>query len=420
MKRTSGTLLLVALLGGCSAFDQEPEPKRIGVRVASVPAPSKPTWAGPNSGNSSYTVEDGTRTRAPGESASVPPNRPTSVTSVAAMVNTSDQDTTGGSSSSTESPPKAHLEGPARPDAPMIIHGKDMPRDPLTPNKTESAANKPELPSLTPVPLGTQKNGSNPPIPSPGVLPPPPGNTAAMPSDNATVAKDVPLKDVPLKDTPVKEKSKQAAGAMVRVVNNKHVTLNFKVEDVGPSGVSAIEVWSTQDCKEWKKNEVPPQSHAFVFDAEEEGIYGFTMVARSGIGLGKEPPVSGDLPQVWVLVDTTKPVVQLTDCTATFANKTHTVNIQWKATDKNLGTQPINIFYAEKEDGPWTPIATRIENSGNYVWKPAAGSTPAKLIIRVEATDLAGNIGTAQTAKHVLLDTSIPKIDIVNVEAGRE
>ena len=208
------------------------------------------------------------------------------------------------------------------------------------------------------------------------------------------------------------------AGAMMRVVSNKRITLNFKVEDVGPSGISNIEVWSTQDCKTWKKHEVAPTAHSFVYDAEDEGIYGFTMLAHSGIGLGKEPPQPGDLPQVWVLVDTTKPVVQMSDCTATVKDKCHTITVQWKATDKNLGSTPITLSYAEHEDGPWTPIATRIENTGSYVWKPA-DRVPPKLLVRVEATDLAGNIGVAQTTKPLMLDPSMPNISILGVE-GRE
>ena len=119
-----------------------------------------------------------------------------------------------------------------------------------------------------------------------------------------------------------------------------------------------------------------------------------------------------------MLVDTTRPVVQVLDCAATLADKTYTVNIQWRATDKNLGSTPITISYAEKEDGPWAPIATRIENTGSYVWK-STERMPAKMLIRVEATDLAGNIGVAQTTKPLMLDPSMPNISILGVE-GRE
>jgi hypothetical protein len=301
------------------------------------------------------------------------------------------------------------------------------------------APKAPALPSpATPPALVT---AAAPPVPNTVVAPPASGNTVVPPpqpagviSPAALLTESTPSPAVPplpggpasgdksadfAGEKPMDRTKQVPTGAMMRVVNNRHILLNFKVEDVGPSGVSNIEVWSTQDCKAWKKHEVAPNATSFAFDAEDEGIYGFTILAKSGIGLGKEPPHAGDLPQVWVLVDTTRPVVQINDCTATLADKAHTVTIQWRATDKNLGSTPITISFAEKEDGPWTPIASRIENTGSYVWKPI-DRVPAKMLVRVEATDLAGNIGVAQMAKPLLLDPSMPNISILGVEGGRE
>jgi hypothetical protein len=362
--------------------------------------------------------------------------------------------------------PSAHLSGPAGndPALPQVIMGKD----PAKPGTTTVAkADKPSALPAPSVPSVTSKDATGPvfmatpapkpsalapiaappapapaapPAPSTVVLPPAPAagvispaalltESAAPPPPSAilsgTAGNDKPAEKAA--DRPadvagekVMDRAKQVpSGAMMRVVNNRHITLNFKVEDVGPSGVSNIEVWSTQDCKAWKKHEVAPNATSFAFDAEDEGIFGFTILAKSGIGLGKEPPQAGDLPQVWVLVDTTRPVVQVLDCTATLTDKVHTINIQWRATDKNLGSTPITISYAEKEDGPWAPIASRIENTGSYIWK-STEKVPAKLLIRVEATDLAGNIGVAQTTKPLVLDPSMPNISILGVEGGRE
>jgi hypothetical protein len=373
--------------------------------------------------------------------------------------------------------PSAHLSGPARGDnsSPQVVMGKD-PSKTTTMAKAERA---PALPTPPAVPSVTSKEASvpvymatpapKPPVTAPTLVPPTPNTTASLPASGGPAPADKPPgvpaagitpppvpagvitpaallneNTIPPAPTPAmvpadnkqvertvdrapdytvektSERPKQVPGsAMMRVVNNRHITLNFKVEDVGPSGISNIEVWATQDCKVWKKYEVAPNAHTFAFDAEDEGIYGFTMLARSGIGLGKEPPQPGDLPQVWVLVDTTRPIVQMHECTAAIADRAHTITIRWKASDKNLGSTPITLSYAEREEGPWTPIATRIENSGGYVWKPS-DRVPAKLLVRVEATDLAGNIGVAQTSRPVLLDASMPNIAILDVEGGRE
>jgi hypothetical protein len=204
----------------------------------------------------------------------------------------------------------------------------------------------------------------------------------------------------------------------VRLVNTRRVTLNYEVKDVGPSGISGVELWYTQDGKNWKKHSSPPRMRPpYIIEVGGEGLYGFTLLAHSGTGMGKEPPRVGDLPQVWVEVDLTPPVVQIANIDAKFANRTPTVTINWKANDKNLGHKPIAISYAEKETGPWQSIATGLENTGQYTWQLPPNS-PGRLYVRVEATDLAGNVGSALTPKPVVIDMSQPSVSILAVEPG--
>ncbi len=212
--------------------------------------------------------------------------------------------------------------------------------------------------------------------------------------------------------------SKQTAPA-VRMVNSKRVSLNYEVKDVGPSGVSAVELWYTQDGRKWEKCDASPSPNPpFVVDVKDEGLYGFTLVARSGIGLGKRPPRPGDLPQVWVEVDMTKPVVKLIDLQVGVSSDTQHLTIMWKATDKNFGPRPIALSFAEQADGPWSQIAGHVENSGSYVWRLPAG-IPHRFYVRVEATDLVGNSSFAQTGEPILIDLSQPTVAITTVEAGK-
>jgi hypothetical protein len=199
------------------------------------------------------------------------------------------------------------------------------------------------------------------------------------------------------------------------MVNTKRINLNFEVKDVGPSGLSGVELWYTQDCKEWHKYDAPAQAHTYVVEVDEEGMYGFTLRAKSGNGQGQEPPAAGDLPQVWVIVDVTRPEVQLTELTPSVQARAQTMTIGWRASDKNLGRHPITLSYAERAEGPWRAIAANIENSGRFQWQVPAGAPP-RMLVRVEATDLAGNVGIAQSQGPVLLDASRPSISIINVE----
>jgi hypothetical protein len=215
---------------------------------------------------------------------------------------------------------------------------------------------------------------------------------------------------------PAEVKPSKPGAPLMRLVNTKRITLNFKVEDVGPSGLGGVELWYTQDTREWKKYDAPTQAQAYVIEVDEEGMYGFTLLAKSGIGIGKEPPAAGDQPQVWVVVDLTKPDVQLTEITPNNASKSQQVTIGWKAADANLGRTPITLSYAEKEDGPWKVIAANLENNGKYNWQPPTDL--ARVVVKVEATDLGGNVGKAQSQQSIMLDNAKPRVAIIGVEAA--
>jgi hypothetical protein len=215
------------------------------------------------------------------------------------------------------------------------------------------------------------------------------------------------------------EKPKNGSGPVVRLVNQKRITLNYQVREVGPSGVSGVELWYTRDGKSWKRDETGVETKPpYIIEVSEEGLYGFTLIAKNGIGLSNDPPKSGDAPQVWVEVDLTKPAISLTDVRATADSKGPALTIGWKASDKNMTNQPITISYAEKESGPWQPIVSHLDNTGKYVWPLRAG-LPGKIFVQVEARDLAGNMGAAKTNAPVQIDLTRPVVQITDVAPGK-
>ena len=204
----------------------------------------------------------------------------------------------------------------------------------------------------------------------------------------------------------VDQAASDPAAPSIRMVNSKRVTLNFELKDVGASGVSGVELWCTQDAHAWKKGEIVAQTnHSFTVEVKEEGLYGFTLLARNGSGVGKDAPASGEQPQTWVMVDVTKPTVQISSVEIGHG-KEPTVEIHWTAKDKNLGPKPITLSYAEQPEGPWTPIAAGVENCGQYEWTPPAAA-PHRLYLRVEAVDMPGNTASAQTANPLSLDVAV-------------
>jgi hypothetical protein len=214
-----------------------------------------------------------------------------------------------------------------------------------------------------------------------------------------------------------------------KFVNNKQISLSYDLREVGPSGVSSVELWYTlQHGKVWNKLTDYPldlktpldarDSKKLTFEVNDEGVYGITLVAKSGVGLGDRPPQPGEKPQFWIEVDLTRPTVQLHDVKVGTGFDKGKLTIDWKATDKNLGLNPIRLSYADdKAAGQWHTIVDKLANNGRYIWRmPEA--LPYQFYLKVEAIDRAGNIGEAITLDRVKVDLSQPKAKILDIGPG--
>ena len=306
-----------------------------------------------------------------------------------------------------------------------VLHDDTMVPRPTTasaagaPSATRTAAAAAPKPTLKPLP----------PLPPGEVLPPLGGSAPATGSTDVVIDQELaratmvqtpadrletdfhPSK-IQTTSFPVKKAASEtdsaatsAAAPSIRMVNNKRITINYELKDVGLSGVSGVELWCTQDAHAWKRGEIVAQTnHSFSVEVKEEGLHGFTLLPRNGSGAGKESPAVGEQPQVWVMVDYTKPSVQITSVEVARGGKSPIVQIHWTAKDKNLGPRPITLSYAEQSEGPWTTIAAALENNGQYEWQPPA-TAPHHVFLRVEAADMPGNVAAVQTANALRLDS---------------
>lgn len=207
-------------------------------------------------------------------------------------------------------------------------------------------------------------------------------------------------------------------GTQRKLVNSKRISLGYELKEVGPSGISTVELWYTIDGRSWNKYPVrfgeDPAQKNIVFDVAGEGVYGITLVAKSGVGLGDKAPQIGDPPQIWIEVDLTRPETKLHGVLVGQGADKGKLAVTWSARDRNLAGQPITLSYAEQADGPWTTIAEKLPNTGRYVW-PMPEQVPYQFHVRVEAADLAGNVGQDVTESLVKVDLSQPKVKILEV-----
>ncbi len=203
-------------------------------------------------------------------------------------------------------------------------------------------------------------------------------------------------------------------GERARMLNSRTFDLEYDVDSVGSSGISKVELWGTVDGgRTWSVYGVDADQRSPVpVRVEKEGIYGFRVVVYSGTGLAAQPPAAGDLADVWIGVDQAVPAARIT--AAEVNNDGSELVVTWEATDDALDPKPISLSFSERPDGPWTPIASGLENSGSYSWR-VEGRVPPIVYLRLEARDEAGNIATYDQPEPVSLDRARPQGHIRDV-----
>lgn len=205
-------------------------------------------------------------------------------------------------------------------------------------------------------------------------------------------------------------------GERPRMINTRIFELDYDLESVGSSGIGRVELWGTRNSgRTWRMFTVDDDNRSPIsVSVDEEGIYGFRIVVTSGAGLGQEPPKSGDLPSIWVGVDLTKPSAQITKAELGKDAEEKQLTITWEASDKMLTDRPITLAFSQNPGGPWTTIATGLENSGHYDWT-IDSRVPPLVYLRLEVRDEAGNLAICERKEAVALDQLRPSAKIREV-----
>lgn len=213
-----------------------------------------------------------------------------------------------------------------------------------------------------------------------------------------------PLASRPHETRPAAEPAGPPAVPSIFMVNNKRIVLSFEIKDINEASFRGVQLWYTQDGKNWSRCETPPRKKSpYVLEVAGEGLFGFLMVPVGDNGVPGTVPVAGDLPQVWVLVDMKKPDAQLINVEPAPADPGSLV-ISWSAADENLLQRPVVISMAREPNGPWIPIAVNIRNKGQFLW-PVSPQAPSQAYFRIEVTDHAGNRTVAQTPNPILINS---------------
>jgi len=295
------------------------------------------------------------------------------------------------------------------------------------------ATKPPAVDTLPTPPGGNAQSRTQDAIPALPVKPPPASgsNAAPVPGAGSYLAKAVPNRA----PEPVGAANPNLAPTAparrplppVQLVNDRWIVVEYQLSRVGPSGIGSVELYLTQDDgQKWLKFAVDEDAKSGTAGAKYQrslelpagdGVYGLYLVVRNGAGRGKAPPRSGDAPEMRIEVDTTSPQAQLQLPPVPDPERRDALLLTWQAKDKNLGTGPISLDWAEQRDGPWHPIAANVPNTERYSWQVPTG-VPVEVFLRLKVRDNAGNEAVAVTDRPEIVDLTEPEGKISTVRSA--
>jgi hypothetical protein len=187
-------------------------------------------------------------------------------------------------------------------------------------------------------------------------------------------------------------------GVQLKLVGSRTFALEYELDHAGGRGVASVELWGTRDGGQtWRAyNRDDDNRSPLIVTVDDEGQFGFRLVV-DGSGEAPSPrPAPGDSPELWVAVDLNHPTAELTAIEPGNGNLADHLIFRWRADDDNLEQRPISFFYSSHPVGPWSAIATNLENTGQYAWR-VERHVPTRFYVRLEARDSAGNLAVFQT-----------------------
>lgn len=217
------------------------------------------------------------------------------------------------------------------------------------------------------------------------------------------------------------QEAKRSKSAGTRAVSSRKFQIGYKLQDVDPEAVQAVELFITpNDGETWYRYGVDEdKTTPAQIEVRQDGLYGFALGVRTRDGNFTDVPANGDPPAIEVIVDQTPPTVELMPLRQGRGANANKILVQWKCSDEFPADLPVALSYAASAEGPWHRIGDWMENTGRYVWT-VDSSIPSRFLLRVDARDRAGNTKSAETPQPVLLDLNRPTARILGVESHRK
>jgi len=168
------------------------------------------------------------------------------------------------------------------------------------------------------------------------------------------------------------------------------------------AGPLRAELWTTRDGGvTWQRSATDTDGRSPIdVELAAPGLYGVRLELVADVPDAEAGPRSGAEPDAWLGIDEEPPQVELAGVDREQTAAGDALLIRYTARDPLLPSNAVRLLYSPSADGPWATIAAGLANHGEHRWEPAR-NVPARVYVRVEANDAAGNAGSATSDEPV-------------------
>lgn len=219
-------------------------------------------------------------------------------------------------------------------------------------------------------------------------------------------------------DRPILPRFAPADFSNAMIINKPRFDLDYEITSVGRSGVGSVELWATRNRgADWfllatDNDNITP----IAVELSEDGVYGLKLVVKNGAGLGGRPPMPGEPPASWLVLDRTAPIGELKSAEIRVDSSIPQMRLHWVCSDDYPSQTPVALFWSRDGQEPWSLIADQLPAIGDYLWT-MPNDVPARIIIKMEMQDKAGNVST-HASRPIAADAVSPKGFIRNIHTA--
>jgi hypothetical protein len=199
-------------------------------------------------------------------------------------------------------------------------------------------------------------------------------------------------------------RSLEYRGKPLHLAKSRRFSWDYETQDPIPGvGRLRAELWTTRDGGvTWQRAAVDGDGRSPIdVQLDATGLYGVRLEMVADVPDAGDGPRSGDAPEAWLGIDDEPPQVDLLGV-ARDPQAPGVLVIRYASRDPLLGPAGCRLLYSPNAEGPWATIATGLANQGEHRWQPDR-AVPARVHVRVEVSDAAGNVGSASSAEAITI-----------------